>query len=95
MTYISIKTTKWLVTNLISDVQDTLTKRNKSYKILFRKLEEMKDDPTILCEWIRVLNIVEISIFSNRFIDQIKSQLKFNCRLSFVNTELILRHMET
>lgn len=49
-------------------------KKKKAYKMLFRKSKEMKEDPSIPCEWIRGLNIVETSVFSNGFIDQIKCQ---------------------
>ena len=41
--------------------------------MLFRKLEEMKEDVTVSHKW---LNIAEISILLSRFVGQIKSKLK-------------------
>lgn len=39
--------------------------------MLFRKLEEMKEDVTVSRKW---FNIAEISILPSRFVGQIKSQ---------------------
>ena len=48
-------------------------KKKSNYKMLFRKLEEMKEDVTVSHKW---LNIAEISILLSRFVGQIKSKLK-------------------